>query len=366
VVSDTYFINGEHRAHALGNRGPFRFDANGALSHDIVEAYDDTGFYVFEELIGATELADLVSDYQDMHARAPASSTTAAARGKAVLGRETDGPGFHFAKPLSDPLGGTDAFNGRHAARMTEVKPPPNAPEEVLYFISGGLQLMDSFLRLSGHPKLLAVAEAIYGPDFAPFSDAIWIKEPGLGSSVAWHQDGTTHWDNPDWDRDIHGLNFMTQLHGSNSVNALWVVPGSHKAGKIDIKARVDGIGSDRLPDAVPMLSQPGDVAVCNRQLLHGSFPNTSSKKRVSLVFGAHRRSSVLDIKGWTHGLYDRARVHQRSRVIALAIDARRQRFPDETPYVYQPVMGQEDDNQWSPDTRESVLRNYNLNDLRI
>ena len=51
-MSDTYFINGEHRAHALGNRGPFRFDANGALSHDIVEAYDDTGFYVFEELIG--------------------------------------------------------------------------------------------------------------------------------------------------------------------------------------------------------------------------------------------------------------------------------------------------------------------------
>jgi hypothetical protein len=74
----------------------------------------------------------------------------------------------------------------------------------------------------------------------------------------------------------------------------------------------------------------------------------------------------VLDIKGWTHGLYDRARVHQRSRIIALAIDARRRHFPDETPYVYQPLAGQEDDNKWSPDTRESVLRNYNLNDLRI
>ena len=314
-MADTYCIEGEGRAHALGNRGPLRFDANGALAQHIVDAYDDAGFYVFEGVIGAAELADLVNDYQDMHARAPASSTAAAAaRGKAMLGRETDGPGFHFAKPLSDPLGGTAAFNGRHAARMAELEPPRDAPEEVLYFVSGGLQLMDSFLRLSGHPQLLAVAEAIYGPDFAPFSDAIWIKEPGLGSSVAWHQDGTTHWDNPDWDRHIHGLNFMAQLHGSSPVNALWVVPGSHKVGKIDIKALVDGNGSDRLPDAVPMLCGPGDVALCNRQLLHGSFPNTSPKKRVSLVFGAHRRASVLDIKGWTHGLYDRARVHQRYR----------------------------------------------------
>ncbi len=361
---DTYFVDGERRAHTLGNRGPLRFDADGALAQDIVDAYDDVGFYVFEGVIGPAELADLVDDYRDMHARAPTSG--AAARDMTVLGRETDGPGFHFAKPLSDPLGGTAAFDGRHAARMAELEPPPDAPEEVLYFVSGGLQVMDSFLRLSGHPRLLAVAEAIYGPDFAPFSDAIWIKEPGLGSAVAWHQDGTTHWDNPDWDPHIHGLNFMAQLHGTSPVNALWVVPGSHKAGKIDIKALVDGNGSDRLPDAVPMLCRPGDVAVCNRQALHGSFPNTSANKRVSLVFGAHRRTSVLGIEGWTHGLYDEARVQQRSRVIALAIDARRQRFPDETPYVYRPLTGREDANTWGPDTRESVLRNYNMNDLRI
>jgi hypothetical protein len=248
---------------------------------------------------------------------------------------------------------------------MAEVEPPPDAPEEVLYFVSGALQLMDSFLRLSGHPTLLAVAEAVYGPDFAPFSDAVWIKEPGLGSSVAWHQDGTTHWDNPGWDPHIHGLNFMAQLYGTSPVNALWVVPGSHRSGKIDIKRLIEREGTDRLPDAVPMLCQPGDVALCNRQVLHGSFPNTSSKKRVSLVFGAHRRTSVLDIKGWTHGLYDQTRVHQRSRVIGLAIDARSQHFRAEEPYVYQPLAGQEDANRWGPATRESVLRNYNSNDRK-
>lgn len=360
-----YFGEGERRARTLGNRGPMRFEADGSLAKDIRVAYDDVGFYVFEGLIGEEELADLRADYEAMRAAAPAASDTAVV-GNEKLGRELDGPGFHFARPLSDPLGGTAAFNGRHAVKMAEPEPPRDAPREVLYFVSGGLQLMDSFLRLSGHPKLLAVAEAIYGKDFAPFSDAVWIKEPGLGSSVAWHQDGTTHWNHEAWDPHIHGLNFMAQLYGTTPVNALWVVPGSHKLGHIDIESMVRACGSDRLPGAVPMLCEAGDVAVCNRQVLHGSFPNMSDHKRVSLVFGAHRRASVLNIEGWTHGLYDEERIHKRSRVIALAIDARRQCYPDETPYAYLPLTQEAGTNEWGPDTRESVLKNYNLNDLRI
>ena len=33
----------------------------------------------------------------------------------------------------------------------------------------------------------------------------IFLKEPGLGASISWHQDGTTHWDDPAWHPDIHG-----------------------------------------------------------------------------------------------------------------------------------------------------------------
>ena len=76
----------------------------------------------------------------------------------------------------------------------------------------------------------------------------------GLGTSVACHQDGTTHWDHPRWDQGIHGFNFMAQLCRTTPENALWIVPGSHKLGKIDIKARAEAHGSDRLPDAVPVL----------------------------------------------------------------------------------------------------------------
>ena len=63
---------------------------------------------------------------------------------------------------------------------------------------------------------------------------------------------------------------------------------------------------------------------------------------------------------------YDEARIHENSRVIQLAIDARAQRFPQEPRYVYQPLVGKEDDNRWSAETRETVLKNYNVRNLLL
>ena len=56
--------------------------------------------------------------------------------------------------------------------------------------------------------------------------------------------------------------------------------------------------GSERLPDAVPIVCKPGDVAMTNRQVLHGSFANTSPDWRVTVNFGFHRRASVLGVAG--------------------------------------------------------------------
>ena len=149
---------------------------------------------------------------------------------------------------------------------MFEPQPAAGAPDEVVYLILGSLQFSEAALRVYGHPQLLAVAAAINGPDFVPFNEALWIKEPGLGASVAWHQDGWTHWDSPDWDEGSHGFNFMAQLYGCTPANGLWVVPGSHQQGKADIQALVARAGSERLPEAVPLVCEPGDVAITNRQ----------------------------------------------------------------------------------------------------
>jgi len=186
---------------------------------------------------------------------------------------------------------------------------------------------------------------------------------------VAWHQDGTTHWNSPDWDQGIHGFNFMGQLYGCTAANGVWVVPGSHKQGKVDIASLVAKAGSERLTDAVPIIAKPGDVAITNRQALHGSFANTSKDWRVTVNFGFHRRKSVLGVKGGgvhnAAAVYDAERIRERARLIGYGVDARRQRFPDEKPYVYKPHADEGLSYRWDEKAKAGI-KDYNLLDLSI
>ena len=370
TTMESYVREGERKAYELGNRGPIRFNDDSTLDKQISDAYWRCGFYVLEGALAAEELNDLRADMEYAFERAPyTKDSTVDAQGRPALGCELARPTFRFAKPLSDPYGGTELVGGRHPAKMTEPTPPADAPDYVISSIGSPLQIMDSCLRLYGHPQLLAIAENINGPDFTPFTESVIVKPAGLGPSVAWHHDGTTHWDSPDWDEGTHGFNFMAQLYGSTAENGVWLLPGSHKQGKMDIKAMVEEHGSDRLPGAVPMICEPGDVVMSNRQALHASFANTSPQRRITINFGFHRRRSVLNVRTRHSGqevIFDDERVHERSRLIALATDARQQRFPHEQRYVYQPLAAQEDANRWSGETRENILKNYNLRDLSL
>jgi hypothetical protein len=367
VAMQVYCREGAARALALGNRGPIRF-VDGKLDPAILDSYRRHGFYVFEGVLKSDELADIEADLFGILERLPVKKGAPLdASGRPALGVDNKAATLSWVKPLSDPVGGTAAVMGRHPVKMFEPKPADDAPEHVVQLILGSLQFSDAVLRLYGHPDLLRVAAAIHGDDFVPFNEAIWIKEPGRGGSVAWHQDGWTHWDGPDLDGDTHGFNFMAQLYGCTPRNGLWVVPGSHLGGRADIKAMAAAAGSDRLPDAVPLVCAPGDVAITNRQAVHGSFANTSADWRVTLNFGFHRRRSVLGVRsGGVHNavtVYDAARIRERARVIGYAIEARRQRFLDETPFVYAPQVGETF--HWN-DAARAALKDYNLLDLGI
>ena len=139
--------------------------------------------------------------------------------------------------------------------------------------------------------------------------------------------------------------------------------------GKADIKGMVAAAGSDRLPDAVPLICEPGDVAITSRQAIHGSFANTSPKTRVTINFGFHRRASVFGIQsGGVHNPvseYDDAYIFERSKALAWAIDARSQHFSNEERYVYEPFRGLEDQFIWGSATKTD-LRDYNLRDIGI
>ena len=366
-----YIRAGTERAYAIGNRGSIRLDANGKLAQDILDAYWEHGFYVFENVIGTEELEELRGEVEWMLDRAPTDPKgTTDAKGRPAFGQQFTRPCYRYARPLSDPLGGTTKNKGRHPAKMHEAKPAADAPRWTVQNLHGNLQLMDSTLVLYGHPGLLAVAEAVLGDDFVPYNEVTFIKEPGLGPSVAWHQDGTTYWDSDDWDHGAHGFNFMTQLYPSTAANCVWILPGSHKRGRVDIRGMVADAGSDRIDGAIPLLCNSGDAFILNRQVVHGSFANTSTERRVTLNAGFFPRKRVMDITvqhlDGRVVTFDEEHIHERSRMIAIGIDARRQRFPDETAYRYSPLADQEDDNRWNETTRETVVKNYNLRDMYV
>ena len=368
-----YRAAGERLAAEIGNRGPLRLTDDGLLHPEIQAAYWRHGYYIFEGVIDPAEVAALRTDAQTMLARAPVGPEAKLdAQGQPALGLDYARLPYRFTKPLGDPWGGTQLLGGRHPAQMSQPKPDQGAPEHVVFLMYSMCQSMPAGLRLYGHPKLLAAAQSINGRDFVPFNDAIFVKQPGLGGSVAWHQDGVTHWNSPDWDEGIHGFNFQVQLYPTTLGNCLWVLPGSHKLGKADIKAMVAANGgSEQLPGAVPLVCAAGDVTMVNRQMVHGSFANTSPDLRISLTFGFHRRSSVIGQKAAlsieeSRAVYDEQRIFDRSAVIQVAIDARHQAFPQEPVFHYQPFAGLEEQFRFTPETFDRVIRDYNTKDLAI
>ena len=116
-------------------------------------------------------------------------------------------------------------------------------------------------------------------------------------------------------------------------------------------------------------MCEPGDVVICNRQLVHGSFANSGFEPRLTINFGFHKRSSVLNVQG--AGIHSEAIVYtdevirERAKVIGFGINARHQKYPDESPYSYQPLAASNVDLTWSESAKAS-LKDYNALDLSI
>ena len=101
---------------------------------------------------------------------------------------------------------------GGTKVKLFEPEAMDDAPQEVPFILLGSLQHSEACLRVYGHPQLLQVAASINGEDFVPFNESPFIKDPGVGAAVSWHQDGDTHWHSEDFDEGIHGFNFMAQV----------------------------------------------------------------------------------------------------------------------------------------------------------
>ena len=124
------------------------------------------------------------------------------------------------------------------------------------------------------------------------------------------------------------------------------MLPGSHRNWLLHQGGEFPAI-STQLKRAVPVMMQPGDCAIVNRSSLHGSFPNYSTQRRITILFGFHKRDSAtrattinvhaFKVPGKTKEITDTDDyVRTRSRMIPLAINARAQTYPEEVGFNYQ------------------------------
>ena len=352
---EEYCRAGVERAATLGNRGPVRFDGSGELAADILEAYRRNGFYVFTGVLSQDDVTELEVEFDEILDNAPIAKDSEVDR----HGRQVRYPGY-YSMSSAHLFGKSDSsdeeFNGR----------------PIVGLVSHPLMMMDSALRVYAHPKILSAVEAVNGPDFVPFHESVFHKGAGEGPPTPWHQDGRTHW-TADGDADeqldgtgeTHGFNLNVSWTHGTPENCLWVVPGSQRRWRLAQGGRFPE-PTAILDDAVPMVLGPGDCGMVNRSSLHGSYRNHSAQRRVTMVLGYHKRSSAIgatttnvhayrvpggkNIKDIT---YTSDYVERRTRMIPLAIDARRQHFTDEVPYQYQgSFVGSA---QWNDVTRAEI-----------
>ena len=138
LATDDYYAAGEAAALDMDNRGPIRFTDDGSLHPDILEAYWAHGFYVFENVVDAAELAELRSDIDQLLERAPypTKRSTTDRHGRPALGLDFEINPWLMTKPLSDPWGGKPVLNGRHQVKMHEPTPAEDAPLPTCRFSS--------------------------------------------------------------------------------------------------------------------------------------------------------------------------------------------------------------------------------------
>lgn len=143
--------------------------------------------------------------------------------------------------------------------------------------------------EISRSPRLIEVISQLIGPNFHCWDTLFWIKKPGDGKNVSYHQDAT-YWN---FDKPTSALTVwfafddVTREHGS-----IEYIQGSHLAKvrrhkdvKSDTNILMRGqtvdqvIPKERVKTTVPA----GNVLIHHPFIIHGSEPNNATTTRIAM-----------------------------------------------------------------------------------
>lgn len=143
---------------------------------------------------------------------------------------------------------------------------------------------VDQIMR---NPRLVDMVEDLIGPDILCWNAIFWIKEPGAGSFVGWHQD-VAYWglDN----RELVSV-WVALSDAGEQAGCMSVLPGSHRQtlhhqetyDENNLLTRGQHIRDIDPTATVTMPLRPGQASFHNVATAHGSGPNRSGDRRIGL-----------------------------------------------------------------------------------
>ena len=145
--------------------------------------------------------------------------------------------------------------------------------------------------QISTHPKVLDVIEELIGSDIMLLATHFFCKYGPREKFVAWHQD-VTYWglEPPD------AITAWYAIDDSDVGNGcMQVIPGSHHKGiqehgkseqegnLLSINQEVS-VTEDEAETAVDLVLRAGEMSIHHGQIIHGSLPNHSPRRRCGLT----------------------------------------------------------------------------------
>jgi len=161
------------------------------------------------------------------------------------------------------------------------------------YELSKGqkLYLLQTWVaELACHQSILDAVEDVMGKDILVWGTSLFVKEPGQGTYVSWHQD-STYWglSKPDVLTAWIALSPATVESG-----CMKMMPGTHKLDQLEhrdtlseknLLTRGQEIAVDVDEEqAVALELAPGQVSLHNIRTVHASEPNRSQDRRIGVA----------------------------------------------------------------------------------
>jgi phytanoyl-CoA hydroxylase len=180
-----------------------------------------------------------------------------------------------------------------------------------------------AYAALSRHPKIIAVLQALWGPDIRFDTAKLNMKCAGFGAPVEWHQDWAFY---PHTNDNLAAVGVMFDDMAMEN-GPLMIIPGSHKGPTFDHHAdgvfcgAMDPANRDvDLGKALALTGRAGSITVHHVRAVHGSAPNVSDRDRRLLLF-QFRAADAWPILGFPGGIekFDSLMVAGQSRQPRLA-----------------------------------------------